>query len=66
MLYVGDRPILETIVKGFVDCGFTNITMCLGYKSNVIQDYFQDGSDFGANIDFCPKKGRMRPCRDPA
>jgi len=59
MLNVGDRPILETIVKGFVDCGFTNITMCLGYKSNVIQDYFQDGNAFGARIDYIVEEKRL-------
>ena len=59
MLNVGDKPILETIIKGFVDCGFTNITMCLGYKSNVIQDYFQDGSAFGASIDYIVEEKRM-------
>ena len=59
MLEVGGKPILETIVKGFVDCGFTNITMCLGYKSDVIQDYFQDGSAFGASIDYIVEKKRM-------
>jgi dTDP-glucose pyrophosphorylase/predicted transcriptional regulator len=59
MLDVGGKPILETIVKRFVDSGFTNITMCLGYKSNVIQDYFQDGSGFGANIDYIVEEKRM-------
>ena len=52
MLEVGGKPILETIVKRFVSSGFTNITMCLGFKSNVIQDYFRDGSGFGANVDY--------------
>ena len=59
MLKVGGKPILETIVKRFVDSGFTKITMCLGYKSNVIQDYFQDGGDFGANIDYIVEEKRM-------
>jgi len=59
MLEVGGRPILETIVKCFVDNGFVNITMCLGYKSNVIQDYFLDGSNFGANIDYVVEEKRM-------
>ena len=59
MLEVGGKPILETIVKCFVDDGFTNITMCLGYKSNVIQDYFRDGSGFGANIDYIVEEKRM-------
>lgn len=59
MLCIGDKPILQTIVKSFVNCGFTNITMCLGYKSNVIQDYFQDGSAFGASIDYIVEDKRM-------
>ena len=59
MLKVGGKPILETIVKRFVDDGFTNITMCLGYKSNVIQDYFRDGGSFGANIDYIVEEERM-------
>ena len=59
MLEVGGKPILETIVRCFVDSGFTNITMCLGYKSNIVQDYFQDGSDFGANIDYIDEEKRM-------
>jgi len=59
MLEVGGKPILETIVKCFVSSGFTNITMCLGYKSNVIQDYFQDGSAFGAHIDYIVEEKRM-------
>jgi dTDP-glucose pyrophosphorylase len=59
MLHVGGRPILQTIIKGFSDSNFTNITMCLGYKSNVIQDYFQDGSDFGVNIDYIVEEERM-------
>ena len=59
MLEVGGKPILETIIKLFVNSGFTNITMCLGYKSNVINDYFQDGSDFGANIDYIVEEKRM-------
>jgi len=59
MLEVGGKPILETIVNLFIDSGFTNITMCLGYKSNVIQDHFQDGSAFGANIDYIVEEKRM-------
>tara|TARA_B110000967_G_C18885897_1_gene563964 strand:- start:2104 stop:3150 length:1047 start_codon:yes stop_codon:yes gene_type:complete len=59
MLNVGDKPILQTIIKGFVDCGFINITMCLGYQSNIIKNYFQDGSAFGANIDYVIEDKRM-------
>ena len=59
MLKVGGKPILQTIVEGFSKCGFANITMCLGYKSSVIQDFFQDGSRFGVNIDYIVEDQRM-------
>lgn len=59
MLKVGDRPILQTIVERFVKSGFYNITMCLGYKSGVIQSFFEDGSMFGANIDYIVEEKRM-------
>jgi len=59
MLLVGGKPILEWIVKRFVDCGFTNITMCLGYKSKTIKDHFCDGSKFRAKIDYIDEKERM-------
>jgi len=59
MLHVGGKPILQTIVENFVNYGFTNITMCVGYKSNIIQDYFGDGSKFGANIDYVLENKRM-------
>jgi len=59
MLKVGGKPILQTIIEKFVGYGFVNITLCVGYKSNIIQDYFQDGSKFGANITYILEEQRM-------
>lgn len=59
MLKVGDRPILQTIVEKFVSYGFFNIIMCVNYKSKIIQDYFGDGSSFGANITYVLEEKRM-------
>jgi len=59
MLKVGGKPILQTIVEGFVRSGFVNITMCSGYKSSAIQDFFKDGSAFGANINYVIEEDRM-------
>ena len=59
MLPVGGKPILQTIVEKFVGYGFVNIVMCVGYKSNIIQDFFGDGSRFGANIDYVLEDKRM-------
>lgn len=59
MLKVGDKPILQTIVEKFVEYGFREIVMCVNYKSKVIQDYFKDGSEFGAKIKYVLEKQRM-------
>ena len=59
MLKVGDVPILETIIKNFVKSGFVNIVMCVNYKSKVIIDYFDNGSKFGAKIDYVIEKKKM-------
>jgi len=59
MLSVGGKPILQTIVENFVNYGFINIVMCIGYKSHIIQDFFEDGSKFGANIEYVLEDKRM-------
>jgi len=59
MLPVGGKPILQTIVEKFVNYGFVNIVMCVGYKSNIIQNFFEDGSKFGANIEYILEDKRM-------
>jgi len=59
MLKVGDKPILQTIVEKFAEYGYTNIVMCVNYKSHVIQDYFGDGSKFGVSIEYILEEQRM-------
>jgi len=59
MLKVGDKPILETIVLNFKKYGFTNITMCVNYKSHIIEDHFGDGEKFGVAIDYLYENERM-------
>jgi len=59
MLPVGGKPILQTIVEKFVSYGFINIVMCVGYKSTIIQNFFEDGSRFGANIEYVIEEKRM-------
>ena len=59
MLPVGGKPILQTIVEKFVSYGFVNIVMCVGYKSNMIQDFFENGSKFGASIEYVLEEKRM-------
>lgn len=59
MLKVGNKPILQTIVEKFAEYGYTNIVMCVNYKSHIIQDYFGDGSKFGVSIEYILEEQRM-------
>jgi len=59
MLHVGGRPILETIIDKFVSYGFINIVLCVNYKSDMIQNYFGDGSKYGINIEYVFEEKRM-------
>ncbi len=59
MLPVGGKPILETIIEKFASYGFVNIILCVNYKSNVIQEYFKDGSSLGVNIEYVFEDKRM-------
>lgn len=59
MLKVGNKPILQTIVEKFAEYGYTNIIMCVNYKSDIIQNYFKDGSAFCVNIEYVFEEQRM-------
>jgi NDP-sugar pyrophosphorylase family protein len=59
LLKVGNKPILETIIRNFAEHGFVNITISLNYKGDMIKDYFGDGSDFGVNIDYVEENKRL-------
>ena len=52
MLNVGNRPILETIIRNFAANGYGEIILCLNYKAEVIKEHFGDGKKFGTNISY--------------
>lgn len=59
MLRVGARPILETIIEQLKSYGFSNIILSVNYKGDIIEDYFQDGSNFGVNITYIRENKRL-------
>lgn len=40
MVEIGGRPILWHIMKGYAVHGYTDFVLCLGYKGEMIRDYF--------------------------
>ncbi|WP_342575029.1 nucleotidyltransferase family protein [Solibacillus sp. FSL K6-1781] len=59
MLKVGNKPIVESIIEGFKQYGYTNFIFSVNYKKEVIQDYFQNGNIMGISIDYIEEKKRM-------
>ncbi len=52
MIPVGNRPILEHVVRALVESGLRDILMVIGYRRERIQSYFQDGKAFDARITY--------------
>ena len=52
MLLVNGKPILEWVIKRFVDQGFKDFVISLGYLGEQIEDYFGDGLRFGCHINY--------------
>ncbi|HEY5755387.1 MAG TPA: nucleotidyltransferase family protein [Steroidobacter sp.] len=59
MLKVGDRPILELLIETFVDQGFNDFYVAVNYKAEVIEQHFEDGSRFGARIEYLRETKRL-------
>jgi glucose-1-phosphate cytidylyltransferase len=42
MIQIGDRPILWHIMKYYSSFGYSDFVLCLGYKAEVVKEYFLD------------------------
>lgn len=56
MLRVGDKPILETIIKKLLEFGFHNFYLAVNYKAEIIQAHFGNGSGYGCSINYLHEK----------
>ncbi len=52
LLPVGERPILEEIVERLKHFGFRELIIAVGYRAELIETYFRDGSQLGVRIDY--------------
>jgi len=52
LMPLGDRPILEVVVRQLKDAGFTRLTLAVGHLAGLIEAYFGDGRRFGVRIDY--------------
>jgi NDP-sugar pyrophosphorylase family protein len=50
MIPIGDRPYLEFVLRAFADRGLNEFVLLTGYKHEVVEQHFGDGSRFGMRI----------------
>lgn len=59
LLEVGKKPILETIIENFIESGFSKFYISVNYKSEMIMDYFGDGTKWGIDIQYIHEEKRL-------
>lgn len=64
LLPVGETPILELIIKRLSSLGFKEITLMTGYRSELIEAYFGDGTKLGVKLCYV-KEGEARGTAGP-
>ena len=52
MLAVNGRPILQHIVEGLAAAGVTHFLIVVGYRADVVREFFGDGSAFGVRVEY--------------
>lgn len=52
MVVVRGKPVLQYIVEGLAAAGLNEILLVVGYRKEVVQDYFGDGSGHGVRINY--------------
>jgi len=52
MILVRGKPILQHIVEGLRAAGVNEILLVVGYREDVVRDFFGDGSAFGVSVSY--------------
>jgi len=56
MLPLGNKPLLEHLIKWIRKNGVKDIVLCVSYLHETIEKHFGDGSKFGMNIEYAISK----------
>ena len=50
MVHIGNYPIILQIINHFYSFGYKEFIICLGYKQNIIKEYFMNMNFYNNNI----------------
>ncbi len=59
LLKIGNKPLLETIIENFRDYGLYNFIITVNYRANLIEEYFENGSRWGVDINYLREKKEL-------
>ena len=52
MLQVREKPVLQHIIEGLRDAGLMDFLIIVGWRAEVVSNFFGDGSRFGVRIEY--------------
>ena len=52
LMPIGDRPVLDVVIRQLTHHQFDRVTVATGYLAELIEAFFRDGSDYGIAIDY--------------
>jgi NDP-mannose synthase len=56
LMPIGDRAILDVVVRQLSSYGYTHLTFAVGYLAHLIKAVFSDGSQWGVEIEYHEEK----------
>ena len=59
LLPIGEKPIMEIVIKQLKNEGFDDFIVTTGYQGDLIKAYFQDGRKFGVTIEYTTEEKKM-------
>ena len=60
LIPIAGKPLLEHTILGLKEAGIDSILLIVGYKQQMIEDYFKDGlDDFGVKIEYITQKEHL-------
>jgi NDP-sugar pyrophosphorylase family protein len=56
LMPVGERPILDIVLRQLSHFGFRDVTIATGYLAELIEAFVRDGRDYGVKVDYFREK----------
>ena len=52
LMPIGDRPVLDIVIRQLRHHGFERVTIATGYLAELIEAFFREGQEYGVSVDY--------------